>query len=280
MSNHIISEVYKRQVGGLARTAVMLLLADKASDDGSGIWAAKQTMADELGATKQTILNTLKSLIADGLVREVGTRPCSRGYTVEYAIDVAALRALPLVPAHGGEAAKTQRHGTSTGQSRDCPVTSRAVTPVASLVTSRVTSQASHVTESDACDAGRGQRDLPHGSKTLTPRVKEIDPNPPRTPLEPFPSDTSYPQGASLRDTPRQNPSSIHHHLSTHFRHLPPAAQLVRWEEAFAKIGRNPSALASRELCAWREWLEAVWDESDEKAVAGHAMRLLDELTI
>lgn len=100
MSNHLISEVYKRQIGGLARNAVMILLADKASDDGSGIWASKQRMADEIGTTRQTIISTIKSLIADGLIEEVGQRKCAQGYTVEYAINVDALRALELVPSH------------------------------------------------------------------------------------------------------------------------------------------------------------------------------------
>lgn len=100
MSNHLISEVYKRQVGNIARKAVMGLLADKASDDGSGIWASKQRMADEIGASKQTVIATLKGLTADGLVREAGMRKCTNGYTVEYAINVAALKALPLVKSH------------------------------------------------------------------------------------------------------------------------------------------------------------------------------------
>src|SRR3546814_3397986 len=74
MSNHLISEVYKRQLGSMARNAVMVLLADKASDDGTGIWASKQRMAEELGTTKQTVITTIKSLVADGLLIEAGQR--------------------------------------------------------------------------------------------------------------------------------------------------------------------------------------------------------------
>lgn len=115
MSNHLISEVYKRQTGGLARNAVMVLLADKASDDGTGIWASKQRMADELGTTKQTVIATIKALITDGLLREDGQRKSPNGYTVEYAINVAALQALPLVAAHQsssttGKAASPVKH--------------------------------------------------------------------------------------------------------------------------------------------------------------------------
>lgn len=106
MSVHLTSQVYRRQVGNMARTAVMILFADKASDDGSGIWASKQRMADELGASKQTIIATVKSLIADGLVKEVGHRKSPNGYTVEYAINVKALSALPLVKSHAIDQSK------------------------------------------------------------------------------------------------------------------------------------------------------------------------------
>lgn len=106
MSNHLISESYKRQVGSMARKAVMVLLADKASDDGTGIWASKQTMADEIGTTKQTIIATIKGLIADGLIREAGQRKSPNGYTVEYAIAVAVLRSLPMVKCHADQSSK------------------------------------------------------------------------------------------------------------------------------------------------------------------------------
>lgn len=78
----------------------MVLLADKASDDGSGIWASKQTMADELDCSRQAVINTIKGLIDDGLLSEVGQRQNANGFTVEYRIIVPALEALPLVKCH------------------------------------------------------------------------------------------------------------------------------------------------------------------------------------
>lgn len=121
MSNHLISEAYKRQLGGMARNAVMVLLADKASDDGTGIWASKQRMAEELGTSKQTVITTVKSLIADGLLVEVGQRKCPNGYTIEYAINVEALRALPLVNSHQsndvtGKAVRPVKQHDATGK--------------------------------------------------------------------------------------------------------------------------------------------------------------------
>ena len=110
MSNRLISEVYRRQVGNLAHTAVLALLADKANDDGTGIWASKMRMAEELGTSRQTIITTIKGLTADGLITEIGERRCSNGYTIEYAINVARLRSAPL--------AKGVTEGKSEGPTR------------------------------------------------------------------------------------------------------------------------------------------------------------------
>ncbi|MEM7687793.1 MAG: hypothetical protein AAF291_02125 [Pseudomonadota bacterium] len=97
MSNHLISATYKRSLGSGTRKAMMVLMADKASDDGRGIYASKQTMADELDLSKQTVINTIKGLIGDGLLFEIGQRRCDTGHTVEYAINVDALSAMPPV---------------------------------------------------------------------------------------------------------------------------------------------------------------------------------------
>ena len=100
MSNHLISMAYKRKLGSPMRKAVMVLLADKASDDGSGVWASKQTMADELDCSRQAIINTIAGFIEDKLIVEVGQRQNANGFTVEYAIKVEELEALPLVTCH------------------------------------------------------------------------------------------------------------------------------------------------------------------------------------
>jgi len=82
------------------RKAVMVLLADKASDNGRGIYASKQTMADELCTSKQTVITVIKELQAEGLLMAVGKNKIAAGYTVEYAINVSKLEALPLVKCH------------------------------------------------------------------------------------------------------------------------------------------------------------------------------------
>lgn len=100
MSNHLISTAYKRNLKTAMRKAVMVLLADKASDDGRGIYASKQTMADELCTSKQTVITVIKELQAEGLLKAVGKNKITAGYTVEYAINVAKLESLPLVKCH------------------------------------------------------------------------------------------------------------------------------------------------------------------------------------
>ncbi len=106
MSNHIISLAYKRDLKTSMRKSVMVLLADKASDDGSGIYASKQTMADELCCSKQTVIDTIKGFIAEGLVVEIGHRRNDNGYTVEYGINVEVLEAVPLVNCHANRQSK------------------------------------------------------------------------------------------------------------------------------------------------------------------------------
>lgn len=124
MSNHIISMAYKRDLRTAMRKSVMVLLADKASDDGSGVYASKQTMADELCCSKQTVIDTIKGFLEEGLISELGRRGNLRGYTVEYGINLDALEALPLVACHAarqsrgltGQAAGPVKGRRPTGQ--------------------------------------------------------------------------------------------------------------------------------------------------------------------
>jgi biotin operon repressor len=97
VSNHLTSLVYKLDVGSLLRKSVLVLLADKASDDGSGIWASKQTMADELCCSKQAVWNTLQQFMEEGLLVETGRKQHQNGYTVTYSLLVAKVDALPRV---------------------------------------------------------------------------------------------------------------------------------------------------------------------------------------
>jgi hypothetical protein len=107
MSWLVEGAVWKADLGTIARKAVMAYLANKASDDGTGIWASKKTMADELCCSAQHVRNVINSFIDEGLVREVGKRSNATGFTIEYSIILGALDSLPRVACH---AARESRH--------------------------------------------------------------------------------------------------------------------------------------------------------------------------
>lgn len=128
MSNHLTSLAYKVNVGSLLRKSVLVLLADKASDDGSGIWASKQTMADELCCSKQAVIKSMNEFQAEGLLRETGTRKNPNGYTVTYTLNVAAIEALPKVKRWAADQS-TPLTGQSGSPVNDVDVTSQPGLP-------------------------------------------------------------------------------------------------------------------------------------------------------
>lgn len=96
MSNIVTSLLRSRNLGvGLTGKALMLFMGDLASDDGSGIWAAKARMARELETTDRTVQRTIDKLIGDGFVIETGRKKHRNGYTFEYQIDVDRVAACP-----------------------------------------------------------------------------------------------------------------------------------------------------------------------------------------
>ena len=95
MSNEIHSIAKKRKLGSPTLKAVILYMADNASDDGSGIWTSKANMARDLELSKRAVQISIKALIEIGVVKIVGSRKCARGFTDEYAIEVDRLSSLP-----------------------------------------------------------------------------------------------------------------------------------------------------------------------------------------
>lgn len=71
-----------------------MFLADKASDDGSGIWCSKCTIQrhTELGET--TVKQTVRAFLKKGILVETSARTCKNGFTVVYRIDLAKVEAL------------------------------------------------------------------------------------------------------------------------------------------------------------------------------------------
>lgn len=71
---------------------VMLKLADHANDEGSKVWPAVATIADQAQCSERTVQNVLKALRACGLI--VAVRPGGGNMPTVYELNVALLRGL------------------------------------------------------------------------------------------------------------------------------------------------------------------------------------------
>ena len=73
------------------------------------VWCSKKTIADETEFGRSTVIRTCKEFVAEGILIVVGSRKCANGSTVEYALNLDAIRALPEVEKKG----KGSQSGTS-----------------------------------------------------------------------------------------------------------------------------------------------------------------------
>ena len=96
MSWRVTNACAERKFGSATRKQIIMFLADKASDDGSGIWCSKGTIQrhTELGET--TVKRTIRDFLKEGILVETGARGCKNGFTVVYRIDLARIEALEL----------------------------------------------------------------------------------------------------------------------------------------------------------------------------------------
>ncbi len=94
MSWRIANTCAERKFGSATRKQIIMFLADKASDDGSGIWCSKGTFQrhTELGET--TVKRTVREFLKEGILVETGARTCKNGFTVVYRIDLTKVEAL------------------------------------------------------------------------------------------------------------------------------------------------------------------------------------------
>lgn len=95
MSNKVSVLVYSRRVGSPVRKAVLVYFAERASDNGEGVWASKSSIADAIECGRSTVIRTINDFVAEGILKQVGTRKHRNGETVEYAMDLATIAALP-----------------------------------------------------------------------------------------------------------------------------------------------------------------------------------------
>lgn len=71
-----------------------MFLADKASDDGSGIWCSKGTIQRHTELGESTVKRTISEFLKEGILIETGRRPCKNGFTVIYRIVLAHVMTL------------------------------------------------------------------------------------------------------------------------------------------------------------------------------------------
>ena len=95
MSRYVAGLVYRKKVGSMARKSILAYCAERANDDGSGVWPAKSTVAKEVECSKQTVIDTFRAFANEGLLIEVGRRKTGNGFVVMYDMNIAAIRALP-----------------------------------------------------------------------------------------------------------------------------------------------------------------------------------------
>lgn len=82
MSWKIANLCADRIFGSAARKQIIMFLADKASDDGSGIWCSKGTIQRHTELGESTVKRTITDFLREGLLIETGRRPCKNGFTV------------------------------------------------------------------------------------------------------------------------------------------------------------------------------------------------------
>jgi hypothetical protein len=111
MSNKVTKLVNSRVVGSAVRKGVLSYMADRASDDGTGVWCSKQTIAEETEFGRSTVIRTCNEFVDEGILFVTGERKCAYGATVEYALNLGAIAALPNV--------KRDRGGSQGGTSPD-----------------------------------------------------------------------------------------------------------------------------------------------------------------
>jgi hypothetical protein len=94
MSWKIANLCADRIFGSAARKQIIMFLADKASDDGSGIWCSKGTIQRHTELGESTVKRTITDFLHEGVLIETGRRPCKNGFTVIYRIVLDRVMAL------------------------------------------------------------------------------------------------------------------------------------------------------------------------------------------
>lgn len=75
MSVKVQTMVFEADLKSATRKVLMLCLADKANNDGSGVWPSQRTVARETHLDRKTVRTLIKGLVEEGFLIERGTSP-------------------------------------------------------------------------------------------------------------------------------------------------------------------------------------------------------------
>jgi len=110
MSNKVSHLIQTKKIGSPTKKAIMMYMADKASDDGTGIWVSKPNMAADLELSIRALQTNIASLVSEQLIAENGQRKIKQGYTVDYAIRLEMVSCLPSTRTPAADAPLQQMH--------------------------------------------------------------------------------------------------------------------------------------------------------------------------
>jgi len=94
MSWEVSNRCNKRKFGSAPRKQVIMFLADKASDDGEGVYCSKHSIAKFTELSLATVKRIVRDFTAEGILVQTGERECDYGYTNEYRICLEAVSKL------------------------------------------------------------------------------------------------------------------------------------------------------------------------------------------
>lgn len=154
--------VYSRQVGSAHRKAVLAFCADRASDDGSGVWPSKGTIARATECGRSTVIRVMAEFEAEGILVRTGKRRGSNGLQPVYRIDLKRVAKLPKVK-------------TETGpEIVDDDQSHAGTSPTAGLVSERDQSRSGTTTSPTAGPDLVPQRDPNHPSTIHQPSLTNV----------------------------------------------------------------------------------------------------------
>ena len=108
MGQRLANTVYARKCGSPHRKAILSYLANRADDEGRGIFCSKGTIAEATETARSTVFKVIRELVSEGVLIEVGQRHSESGPVVVYNLDVAKIEAMQPAssPSHGPQAVR------------------------------------------------------------------------------------------------------------------------------------------------------------------------------